>query len=174
MTSGVELIGERVIKDIEFNYRVGLSLAQIVNLVEFCLNNCWRDMNVAEGFDVNDRSFNCGVLVAGIALDQPFAFRSGCLYQKNIPTQITNEPYQIVVSSRDSESASAIADQVFRTEMTDELCEGTYDDYVAAVEGIGLLTMRRVAETDATIGGTVTCAVLKPNSVFEKKIIGEI
>ena len=174
MTSGIKFIGERVIKDIEFNYHVDLNLTQIVDLVEFCLANCWRDMNVAEGFDVNSPNFNCGVLAAGIALDQPFAFRSGCLFQKNIPTQMTSESYQIVVNSQDSESALAIADQVFQTEMTDELCEGTYDAYVTAVERIGLLTMRRVAENDSQIGGTVRCAVLKPNSVFEKKIIGEI
>lgn len=87
---------------------------------------------------------------------------------------MTNQPYQVVVSSRDSENALAIADQVFRTEMTDELCEGTYDDYVMSVEQIGLLTMRRVADNDSTIGETVRCAVLKPNAVFEKKILGEI
>jgi hypothetical protein len=50
MTGGIESIGARVIKDIEFNYNIGLSMAQIVNLAEFCLTNCWRDMKVAEGF----------------------------------------------------------------------------------------------------------------------------
>ena len=174
MTSGIGLLGERVVKDIEFNYHVGLSLAQLIDLVEFCLSNCWTDIKVAEGFDVNDPHVNCGILAAGVALNQPFAFRSACLYQKNIPTQMTNEPYQIVVSSRDTENALAIANQVFNTEMTDELCEGTYDDYLTRVERIGLLTMGRVAKNDSSIGGIVRCAVLKPNSVFEKKILGEI
>ncbi len=62
----------------------------------------------------------------------------------------------------------------FGTEMTGELCEGTYDDYLTRVERIGLLTMGRVAKNDSSIGGIVRCAVLKPNSVFEKKILGEI
>jgi hypothetical protein len=174
MTSGIGLMGERVVKDVEINYHVELNLAQIINLVEFCLSNCWRDMKVADGFDVNDPSVNCGILAAGVALNQPFVFRSGCLYRKNVPTQLTNEPYQIVVNSRDSENALAIADQVFRTEMTGELCEGTYENYLTTVERIGFLTMGRVAKYDSSIGGIVRCAVLKPNSVFEKKIIGEI
>ncbi len=132
------------------------------------------NMTVAEGFDVNDPKVNCGILAAGIAQGQLFAFLSQGLYARNLPTQIATEPYQRVVNCPDSQTALAIANEIFDTEMTAELCEGTYDDYVTAVERIGLLTIRRVAENHTMVGGTVRCAMLKPNSVFEKRIIGEI
>jgi hypothetical protein len=55
--------------------------------------------------------------------------------------------------------------------MTDDLCTGTYDNYVEAVTKISASAIRKVAEEDDSVGGVIRCAISKRGAPFEKKVI---
>lgn len=171
MTSGVQMLGEDVVNGIRLDYHPGLTLPQITALVESCLTNSWNHFTVADGFDMNQPSINCGILLAGFALGQPFLLLSRQLYRKPIPPQSVTAPYEAAVNCRDSEKGLAIVNEEFNRQMTNELCTGTYDSYVEAVTRMGASAIRRVAEEDDSVGGVIRCAISKWGAPFEKKIV---
>ena len=174
MTSGVQMLGDNVVSNIRLNYHPGLTLPQIIDLVEFCLTNSWNYCTVAEGFDMNHPGVNCGVLLAGSAAGQPFILLSRQLYRRPIPPQFETEPYQIAVSCRDTERGLAIVNEEFSRQMTDELTRGSYDSYVEAVTKIGASAIRKVAEGDDSVGGVIRCAISKRGTPFEKKVVENV
>jgi hypothetical protein len=171
MTSGVHMVGENVVSNIRLNYHPGLTLAQIIDLVEYCLTNSWNYFTVGEGFDTSHPGVNCGLLLAGLAAGQPFVLLSRQLYRKPIPPQFETSPYQVIVNCRDTEEGLAIAREEFSRQLTDELCTGTYDNYLEAVTRVGASAIRKVAEVDDSVGGVIRCAISKRGAPFEKKVV---
>jgi hypothetical protein len=114
---------------------------------------------------------SCGVLLAGYAAGQPFGLLSRQLYRKSAEPQYTTEPYQIIINVKDVERALAISNEELDRQLTEEVCIGTYDNYLQTIIKIGATTIRRVAEYNHGVGGVIRCAVSRRGAPFQKQIV---